>query len=264
MCRSADCSLPLQKMSMKWSPRGSMARLKGPPMRLDKYISHATGYSRREVKKILRLNLIQVNGTVIREPEYTLSGSEQILFDDRPLQLQQTQYLMLHKPVGYVCSHEDSGLRVFDLLPGPLKNLSIAGRLDKDASGLLLLSDDGDWIHRITSPKHACEKVYRVELKHPYSLDEFQAVQTRFTEGLMLNGEDAPTLPARCQQLSATEYEVVLQEGRYHQVKRMFAACGNRVEKLHRRQVGCLELPPSLSAGSYRPLTSTEVEQLRL
>jgi len=135
----------------------------------------------------------------------------------------------------------------------------IVGRLDRDTTGLLLLTDDGEWSHRITSPRHGCAKSYLAELADPLPPDAAR----RFEEGLMLRGEKSRTRPARLQRLAERKVRVTLHEGRYHQVRRMFAALGNRVLSLHRESVGALGLDPALAPGAWRPLSETEARLLR-
>jgi 16S rRNA pseudouridine516 synthase len=134
----------------------------------------------------------------------------------------------------------------------------VAGRLDIDTTGLVLLTDDGDWSHRITSPRHRCSKTYRAVLAEP--LDE--SAVTRFAEGLLLRNEGKKTLPAELELLSPTEARLTLSEGRYHQVKRMFAALGNRVVALHRERIGAVALDAGLQPGQWRELTAQEIAAL--
>jgi 16S rRNA pseudouridine516 synthase len=166
---------------------------------------------------------------------------------------------MLHKPVGYTCSRSDAGALVYELLPerfgrrNPI--LSSVGRLDKDTSGLLLFTDDGQALHRLTSPKTKLDKVYEVTLAEPLRGDEGEV----FSAGtLMLDEETKPLLPAELEVISPTACRLTLHEGRYHQVRRMFAAVGNRVETLHRSRFGPLSLE-GLAEGDFRFLDSGEL-----
>ena len=161
--------------------------------------------------------------------------------------------LMLHKPVGVTCSHKEAGELVYGLLPSRWRlrdpAISTVGRLDKDTSGLLLLTDDGDLLHRIISPRRHVAKRYVATLARPLRGDEVQ----RFAAGdLMLEGEDKPLAPAVLEPLSETVARLTITEGRYHQVRRMFAAVGNHVEALHRDRIGGLDLPADLEPGRYR------------
>ncbi|MGZ6013878.1 MAG: 16S rRNA pseudouridine(516) synthase, partial [Caulobacteraceae bacterium] len=171
--------------------------------------------------------------------------------------------LMLHKPLGVTCSHKEAGPLVYDLLPARWRRrdpaLSTVGRLDKDTSGLLLLTDDGALLHRIISPRSNREKRYRATLARPLKGDEAAA----FASGtLMLEGEDKPLLPAALEPLSPTEAVLTITEGRYHQVRRMFAAVGNHVEALHRDRIGGLALPDDLEPGAYRLMTDSDIKTL--
>ncbi|MFP5467046.1 MAG: 16S rRNA pseudouridine(516) synthase [Gammaproteobacteria bacterium] len=176
-------------------------------------------------------------------------------------------YLMLHKPSGFECSHKPGAHPgVYTLLPAPLRQrggsaaagVQAVGRLDHDTTGLLLLSDDGKFIHRMTSPRHHVPKIYEAGLKHPLS----DSLLRKLTEGVVLDDDPRPVKAASCRQLDSHLLELVLTEGKYHQVKRMVAAAGNRVETLHRRAIGALELPAGLEPGQWRWLTPAEVAAL--
>jgi 16S rRNA pseudouridine516 synthase len=229
-------------------------------MRLDKFISHATGFSRSESRRAIKAAAVQVNGEVERSAQRELSDRDQVVLGDEPLALPSLRYLMLNKPAGYVSATTDSeNPTVIDLLEDVREvekaGLSVAGRLDKDTTGLVLLSNDGQWIHRVTSPRHEHSKVYIATLAEAVSEDDVQA----FAEGIQLKGEARPTRPAGLKIIGEKEVEVTVSEGRYHQVKRMFAALGNKVLSLHRRQMGAIILDSSLAPGDYRDLTAEEV-----
>ncbi len=176
-------------------------------------------------------------------------------------------YLLMHKPAGFECSQKPGAHpSVYTLLPGPLRQrgggaaagVQAVGRLDHDTTGLLLLSDDGKFIHRMTSPRHHVPKVYQVTVRHP--LDERQV--RRLCEGVVLDDDPVPVKAAACQIVDPHHLELTLTEGKYHQVKRMVAAVGNRVEALHRSAIGCIELPEELAPGQWRWLRSDEVKDL--
>ena len=176
-------------------------------------------------------------------------------------------YLMLHKPAGFECSQKPGAHpSIYTLLPGPLRQrgggaaagVQAVGRLDHDTTGLLLLSDDGKFIHRMTSPKHHVPKVYQVQVKHP--LDEQQLERLR--QGVVLDDDPAPVRAASCHAVAPLHLELTLTEGKYHQVKRMVAAVGNRVEGLHRSSIGRIGLQPELAPGQWRWLTGDEVADL--
>ena len=227
------------------------------PMRLDKFVAHATPHSRSEVRQLLRAGRLQVNGEPVRDAGLILSNTDLVTLDGIPLALRGPRYFMLNKPEGVISATEDSTHRtVLDLLHGEdRRDLHIAGRLDIDTTGLVLITDDGQWSHRLKAPgRH--EKRYRVVTARPIPDD----AADRFAAGLLLRGEeDDPTLPARLQRLSDCEALVWLQEGRYHQVKRMFAAIGNHVEHLHREAVAGIELDPALAPGEWRALNASEI-----
>jgi 16S rRNA pseudouridine516 synthase len=170
---------------------------------------------------------------------------------------------MLHKPTGYTCSTADPGAIVFDLLPPRFSRrnppLNPVGRLDKDTSGLLLLTDDGPWLHRVSHPKSGPGKTYHVWLDRPLQGGEAEL----FASGeLMLRGETKPLLPAELELLGAQQARLVLHEGRYHQVRRMFAALGNHVLALQRVAIGGLTLPQDLPTGQWRILTPAQREDV--
>ena len=185
---------------------------------------------------------------------------------DWPYQVQA--YLMLHKPAGTECSQKPSTYpSIYTLLPSPLRlrpqkgavqGVQAVGRLDQDTTGLLLLTDDGKFIHRMSSPRHHVPKVYEVGVKHP--LDERQV--RRLLEGVVLDDDPTPVRAAACQAVSDQHLRLTLTEGKYHQVKRMVAAVGNRVETLHRSQIGGLCLPPALAPGQWRWLDAADLAAL--
>lgn len=226
-------------------------------MRLDKFVCDCTGLTRSQAGKLIRQGEIQLNGTVCKQPAQQIKDTDVVLLDDEPLQLTGPRYILLHKPAGYVCSTDDPDHNtVFVLLDEPNSDkLHTVGRLDLDTTGLLLITDDGQWSHKISSPKHECAKTYRAWLADPV---EDSAIAL-FAEGVMLRGEKTPTKPAQLEIISPTECLLTIHEGRYHQVKRMFAALGNKVVQLHRERVGPLTLDSSLAEGEYRQLTAEEV-----
>ena len=226
-------------------------------MRLDKFLSNATDFSRKDIRRLARLGLIEVNGSVTKDPARHVDVSDEVRCDGVVIGAPQPRYFMMHKPAGVVSVTRDSEHpTVLDLLDEPRPEaLQIAGRLDLDTTGLLLITDDGAWNHRITSPRSRCVKTYRAELAE--AIDP--AVATRFAQGVWLDGEKRRTLPAELRILNPCEVELDIQEGKYHQVKRMFAAIGNRVVALHRVTVGHLRLDEELAPGDYRPLTPAEI-----
>lgn len=231
-------------------------------MRLDRYLSQSTDLSRKQAHQLVRQGEVRVDGVVVKDPGYNVVAGRRVELDGDVLEPPGHRYLMLYKPQDVVCSTSDPNhATVIDLVRDlPRADaLHPVGRLDIDATGLVLLSDDGQWSHGITSPKRHKPKRYYVRLAEPLA----ERAEKRFQAGMLLQGETKKTLPAELQVISPTEARVILEEGRYHQVKRMFAALGNRVIELHREAIGAVQLDPDLQPGEYRPLTPTEVEALR-
>jgi 16S rRNA pseudouridine516 synthase len=171
--------------------------------------------------------------------------------------------LVLHKPLGVVCSHSEPGRSLYDLLPARWRArdpiLSTVGRLDADTSGLIIVTDDGGLLHRIISPKSDVPKRYDVTLADPLTGEEAAVFAAG---GLMLDGETRPLLPAMLEPRGPARAWLTIGEGRYHQVRRMFAALGNRVTALHRDRIGALDLPSDLAPGDYRPIAPAELEAI--
>jgi 16S rRNA pseudouridine516 synthase len=228
-------------------------------MKLVKLLANLGYGSRSQVERYLRQGVVtDVEGKVLGSRDFPPHGS--ILFKGEPLDSPAPLTLMFHKPPGYTCSTDDPGDTIYDLLPArfALRNpiMSPVGRLDKDTTGLLLMTDDGQLLHRLISPKSEVAKVYHVTLDRP--LDGHEA--ELFASGsLVLRGEEKPLLPARLEVQGEKEALITLEEGRYHQVRRMFAAAGNHVIALKRIAIGELRLPEELEEGEWRPLKSTEL-----
>ncbi|PIJ49453.1 16S rRNA pseudouridine(516) synthase [Erwinia sp. OLTSP20] len=232
-------------------------------MRLDKFLSQQLEISRAIAGRELRARRVTVDGEVIRDGAFKLLPEHQVAYDGNPLQQQNgPRYFMLNKPAGYVCSTDDPDhpTVAFFLQEPAAWKLHAAGRLDIDTTGLVLMTDDGQWSHRITSPRHHCEKTYLVTLTSPLCGDEAGP----FSTGIQLHGEKTLTKPARLTVLSAQQVRLTIAEGRYHQVKRMFAALGNHVEALHRERIGDIVLDETLAPGDYRALTAEEIASVGL
>lgn len=230
-------------------------------MRLDKFLSQQLGISRSLVARELRAGNVMVDDEVVKSGSMQVGVDNEVAYDGNVLvQVTGPRYFMLNKPEGYVCSTDDpTHPTILYFIDEPIaQKLHAAGRLDIDTTGLVLLTDDGQWSHRITSPKHHCEKTYRVQLSEDISDD----VATQFEQGVMLNGEKSLTKPAQLEIISPREVRLTISEGRYHQVKRMFAAVGNHVCGLHRERVGEIRLDEQLEPGEYRPLTEAEIESI--
>ncbi|UTW03496.1 16S rRNA pseudouridine(516) synthase RsuA [Amphritea atlantica] len=230
-------------------------------MRLDKYLSQATGLPRSLIKRQIKCKNVEVNGQICQDHGYKVVSSDAVLLEGREVSAPGPKYLMLNKPEGTVCATEDAEHpTVIDLLDlENIRDLHPAGRLDIDTTGLVLITNDGQWSHRVTSPKHHCDKVYLVTTADPISPDYAE----QFATGITLRNEETPTLPATLDILSDTQARVTLQEGRYHQVKRMFAAMGNKVIALHREQIGKIVLDDDLEPGEFRFLTDEEAKSFR-
>ncbi len=227
-------------------------------MRLDKFIATTTDFSRSEVKRWLKQNEVTVNGTITNNPaQHIDSSKDRICLFDKALEELKPRYFMLYKPQNLVCANSDSEHpTVIDLLNEPKKEtLQIAGRLDKDTTGLVLITDNGQWNHRVTSPNSHCFKRYYVTLAKPL----YTELIGQFSQGILLKSENKVTLPAELLIIDDYHAELAIQEGKYHQVKRMFAAVGNHVTALHRNSIGDISLDNSLQPGQYRALNSKEV-----
>ena len=226
-------------------------------MRLDKFIAQQLGVSRAIAGREIRGSRVTVDGDIVKDSSFKLLPEHDVEYDGNTL-VQQTgpRYFMLNKPQGYVCSTDDPDHpTVLYFLDEPVAHkLHAAGRLDIDTTGLVLMTDDGQWSHRITSPRHHCEKTYLVTLENP--VDESTAEQ--FAKGVQLHNEKDLTKPAVLEVVTPTEVRLTISEGRYHQVKRMLAAVGNHVVGLHRERIGDIALDASLAPGEYRPLTAEE------
>ncbi|HJE25155.1 MAG TPA: rRNA pseudouridine synthase [Methylorubrum populi] len=233
-------------------------------VRLDRLLANLGYGSRREVEGLAWAGLVRLDGEKLTDAAQRIpldpDLSARMTVQGQPLDPLPGLCLILHKPLGVTCSHKEAGPLVYSLLPERWRRrdpaLSTVGRLDKETSGLLLLTDDGALLHRIISPKAKVAKRYRVTLARPLQGDE---VSILASGELMLDGEDKPLLPVEMEADDATHCTVTLHEGRYHQVRRMFAAMGNHVDALHRDRVGGLALPSDLEAGGYRVLGPGEI-----
>jgi 16S rRNA pseudouridine516 synthase len=205
---------------------------------------------------MIRRGRVNVDGQTVRDAARHVGEAERVEHAGEILVAPQPIYLMMNKPCGLLSATSDSDQHtVLSMLPPPLAaRVHLVGRLDKDTSGLLLLTDDGDWSHRVTSPNHSCAKTYLAELAEPLVAD----AEIRLRHGLVLRSEKLPTRPAALQRLDATHVRITITEGRYHQVRRMFAALGNRVLALHRERIGGLLLDEALHAGQWRALSPAE------
>lgn len=233
-------------------------------VRLDRLLANMGYGSRREVQALVRAGAVILDGAAVQVADMKITAapdlSERMRVNGVRLDPPPGMALMLNKPLGATCSHKEAGPLVYDLLPRRWRArepaISSVGRLDKETSGLLLLTDDGDLLHRIISPKRHVAKRYLASLARPLEGHEAE----RFASGaLMLDGEDKPLAPATLEPLTPTSAWLTVVEGRYHQVRRMFAAVGNHVEALHRDRVGGLDLPADLTPGQYRLMSPADI-----
>lgn len=225
-------------------------------MRLDKFLAHHLGVSRTIVNKELKAQKVTVNGDIVKSGAYHISPDQIVEYDGFEIvPITENRYFMLNKPQGYVCSTDDPDHpTILYFIDEPMaEKLHSAGRLDLDTTGLVLLTDDGKWSHRITSPKHHCEKVYQMTVEQPLTANLIDI----FKQGIQLKSEKTLTEPAKLMIIDDYHAELTISEGRYHQVKRMFAAVNNHVTQLHRKQIGNIVL--DIPEGEYRPLTQDEI-----
>lgn len=233
-------------------------------MRLDKYLADAGIGTRTEVKQMIRKGQIVINGEVIKKAEWKVTpGTDCIVAAGKEISYQKDKYIMLHKPAGVVSATEDSREQtVLSLLPKELqKDVFPVGRLDKDTEGLLLLTNDGDLAHQLLSPKKHVDKTYFARVQGIVTSDD----QKAFLEGVDI-GDEKLTMPAKLEILKSEEESEILltiQEGRFHQVKRMFESVGKKVVYLKRMTMGSLVLDENLPLGAYRLLTEDEILKLK-
>jgi 16S rRNA pseudouridine516 synthase len=231
---------------------------------MDRLLANLGYGSRREAQALVAAGLVVLDGTAETQADRRIAVgpdlTTRMTVDGAPLDPPPPLTLVLHKPLGVVCSRREPGRSVYELLPPRWCRrdpaLSTVGRLDKETSGLLLLTDDGALLHRIISPRAAIAKRYRVTLEHPLEGTE----AALFASGtMMIEGETKPLLPATLEPIGPNVCRLTIAEGRYHQVRRMFAATGNHVAALHRDRVGGFDLPDDLEPGLHRVVTRAEI-----
>jgi 16S rRNA pseudouridine516 synthase len=235
--------------------------------RIDKLLGSMGYGSRAEMARLARAGGVVLDGEAVtdvsRRIPVTPDLPERMRIDGQPLDPPPGLVMLLNKPLGMTCSRKEDGALVYDVLPDRWRRrdpaISTIGRLDKQTTGLLLLTDDGDLLHRVISPKRHVAKVYRARLARPLDGTEGDVFAAG---GLVLEGEDKPLAPAVLEVLSPTEARLTVTEGRYHMVRRMFAAVGNHVEALHRERLGGLMLPDDLKPGAWRLLDEAGVAQV--
>lgn len=234
-------------------------------LRLDRLLANMGYGSRKDIQMLVRHGRVLLDGRPVADADahvpVSLDLTTRITINGLPLDPPPGfATLMMHKPLGVTCSHKESGPLVYGLLPDRWRDrkpaISTIGRLDKETSGLLLLTDDGGLLHRVISPKSNVSKHYQVTLARPLRGDEIGILAGGT---LMLDDDDKPLLPVLMTSSGPLHAAVTLTEGRYHQVRRMFAAMGNHVTALHRDRVGSFELPTDLEAGTWRVMTAADV-----
>ncbi len=230
-------------------------------MRLDKYICESTELSRKQAKVILHRGEVTVDTEVCKNSALKVKPNSQVHLNGQLLSIIGQRYIMMNKALNTICStiDEEHPSILSSMTIVKKDNLHIAGRLDVDTTGLVLITDDGKWSHNITSPNKQCHKRYKARLAEVLTADDIKQLET----GVMLNGESSPTLPATVEVIDEHTAYLSIREGKYHQVKRMFAAVGNKVTQLHREQIGSLELDPALAPGQWRHLSSQELDALK-
>ena len=239
--------------------------MKTPTARVDKLLGSMGYGSRTEMARLGKAGGIVLDGADLTDVSKRIAVTpdlpSRMEIDGRPLDPVPGLVMMLNKPLGMTCSRKEDGALVYDVLPERWRRrdpaISTIGRLDKQTTGLLLLTDDGDLLHRVISPKRHVAKVYRATLARPLNGTEADIFAAG---GLVLEGEDKPLSPAVLEVLSPTEARLTVTEGRYHMVRRMFAAVGNHVDGLHRERVGGLALPDDLAPGEWRLLDQDQID----
>jgi 16S rRNA pseudouridine516 synthase len=227
-------------------------------MRLDRYLANQPQLNRQQARLLIAAGRVRVDGAICADGRQEVRAFSRIEVDGHLLQAgRPARYFMLHKPAGVVSATEHPHHRtVLDLLDEPDKHeLHLAGRLDLNSTGLLLITNDGLWSRRITQPQSRLGKIYDVETENPIEPECVDA----FARGLYFHYEDLTTLPAELEIIGSHHARLTLHEGRYHQIKRMFGHFDNKVLRLHRESMGPLHLDTTLAPGSYRSLTAAEI-----
>ena len=227
-------------------------------IRLDKLLGHSGYGTRKEIKSLCKNGDVTVNGEIVRDSSVKVYEGATVIVAGEKVEYEEVSYLMLHKPAGVVSATQDSRVRtVLDILPSRYAASRVApvGRLDIDTTGLLLLSNDGTWAHKVISPKKHVPKVYEAQVEGVIPDD----VGERFAAGIVLE-DGLECLPARAEKIAEGRLQITVCEGKFHQVKRMCSAVGLVVTALHRSRIGGLILDKNLKAGEYRKLTREEID----
>lgn len=233
-------------------------------MRLDKYLSYALNLTRSEIAIFMKKNDIKVNGVKINKKDYKIDeNKDEVVVNGNIITYHRYVYYMLNKPIGLVCSKKGFGNNtIYDLFEDSKYDLSSIGRLDKDTSGLLIITNDGALNHFITSPNNHIDKTYIVNIDDSLSDEEI----LEFKEGIEINDGDMKkytTLPCDIKEIDNKKYEVTIHEGKFHQIKRMFAYFKKNVLELKRIKMGDIVLDTNLKEGEYRPLAVDELDYLK-
>ena len=227
-------------------------------MKLSRILSNQNGISRKQANALIAAGRVSINGQVCRTPSHEVDRFATVRVDQEVIQTGEAEhYLMLNKPAGYLSATvDDQHKTVLELIAPELRHhLHIAGRLDRSSTGLLILTSNGRWSRQLTEPVVKIPKVYRVTTAHSISPETAEL----FARGIWFEFEGLTTSPAQIDQLAEREARVTIYEGRYHQIKRMFHAAGNRVMALHRERMGEIKLDCNLGPGAYRSLTREEI-----
>lgn len=231
-------------------------------MTLEKMLQCQGFGSRKFCRSLVLEHRVEIGGIICTDPGLPIETDNlSFCIDGEQWEYRKKLYLVLNKPAGYECSHQPQHHpSVFSLFPPPFihRGLQCAGRLDQDTTGMLLLSDDGNFIHRYTSPRKKVPKIYQITTADPFRQDQLE----RLENGVELRDEKTITKALKCRLIDEYHVKLVIAEGKYHQVKRMIAAVGNRVEKLHRSAIGGLSLPASLPAGHWCFLNENDLKKL--
>jgi len=245
-------------------------------VRLDKFIGKSTALNKQQVLLALQTKQVSVNRKLITDPAFQVHENNHITLNTQTLIPRPFRYLLMHKPAGFICSNVDeqypsvfnlllpeheSGIDTANISTQPHLNseeFHIVGRLDNDTTGLILITDNGRWSYHITLPTNDCKKLYRVKLSKPLSTEATK----QFQQGLQLQGEAHLTRPAELSFVTDQEVLLAITEGKFHQVKRMFAALGNRVVSLHREKIGDIKL--DVEVGKWRHLSQREINYFTL
>lgn len=224
-------------------------------MRLDKFICKSTDLTRTEAILLINAGNVIVNNEVVSNEATQVHENNDVLLDGEKLIARASRYILMHKPLNTICSNIDEVYpSLFNYIDvEKAEDLHIAGRLDADTTGLVLITDDGRWSFNIITPNKQCEKTYRVGLRNPIAEDAAE----KFAQGVQLQGEKQLTFPAKLDVVSSNEVLLTITEGKFHQVKRMFSTIGNRVVTLHREQIGNIKL--DVDVGKWRFLTPEEI-----